>query len=113
MDFERTKNDPVGLYESFRGAEAGKLAALPPYMQPGIVRYVVYGVKPGSFLLSVFAGEQELAERRADTLNKKLLPLYAEFLGRGCPPECWGSSDKVRAWIESGGLVGHLQREAS
>lgn len=103
--------DPVGLYRAHLGDAADRLATLPEHMLPGIVRYVLFGVKPGSFLCSMMAGDIPLAMRRADAANVAALPSYVEFIRSGCPSNCRGGSRSVRDWCEAGGLlrseVGH------
>lgn len=101
------KTHPVESFIEHAGATVDThLALFPDYMQPGIVRFVVLGIKPGSFLLALFAGERELAERRADETNRPLVKQYFDFIESECPADCHGSSEKVRAWIERGGLIG-------
>lgn len=108
---QRIDMDPVRVYRSALGDEwAGELAKLPAHMQPGIVRYVLLGIRPGSFLCAVFANERELAEVKADYINRPLLGAYQHFTIWGCPSPCHGSSDNVRTWCEAGGVVG---REAA
>ncbi|WP_306150698.1 hypothetical protein [Roseovarius sp. MMSF_3281] len=100
--------DPVATYRAYRGMEADELTKLPKYMQPGIARHVILGIRPGSFLCAVFADEFEIARYKADDTNLPALPAYRHFLENGCPASCWGSSKAVQEWCESGGLVGRL-----
>lgn len=102
------ESDPVATYRAYRGMEADELGKLPAYMQAGMARYIILGIKPGSFLRAVFSDEFENAAYRADEVNKALLPAYQHFLENGCPSSCWGSSEKVRAWCEARGLLGKL-----
>lgn len=102
------EHDPVATYRAYRGMEADELGKLPPYMQAGMARYIILGIRPGSFLCAIFADEFEIARHKADDRNLQTLPAYQHFLENGCPASCWGSSDKVRGWCEAGGLIGRL-----
>lgn len=82
------------------------ITRLPEHMQPGIARYIILGIKPGSFLTAVFANEFEIATIKADEMNAELLDVYRDFLETDVPKPCWGSSRMVREWCERGGLVG-------
>lgn len=105
--FEDIGRDPVAAFIQHTGASIDtELQNLPTLTQEGIARYVICGVKPGSFLLAVFAGERTIAEHKADHLNKPLLMKYFAFVETECPRDCHGSSDKVRAWVERGGVLG-------
>lgn len=101
--------DPIGTYEAHRGpCEVDFLRMVPEHCQEGLVRYVLLGVPPGRFLRAVLSNEFEQAERLADIINQGALPAYRQFLEHGCPPECWGSPDKVRTWVEQ-----HESRKAA
>ncbi|OAN76733.1 hypothetical protein A8B82_15170 [Sulfitobacter sp. EhC04] len=104
---EEIEADPVACFiEHAGGTTDTLLQRIPTHMQPGLVRYLLLGIKPGSFLLSVLAGEKELAERRADAVNTCIIPTYFAHLAQEWPQDSWGSSDKVRGWVERGGKMG-------
>lgn len=98
--------DPVDEYRFHLGDQADWVAELPEHMRPGLVRYVLYGIIPGRFLRAVMANEWELAKRKADEINAKVLPAYMDLLAFGCPEGCHGNPEKVRAWCEGGGWIG-------
>ena len=107
--FKEIAVDPVAAVSKSLGrTDSPFMARLPTYMHPGIARYVLAGVLPGSFLRAVFAGERELAEMKADATNRQLLEVYADFLEFECPQDCWGSPRLVQAWCEAGGLFGKV-----
>lgn len=107
------ERDPVAAYRAFRGNhEADELALLPGHMQAGIARYVLCGIKPGSFLRAVFADDFEMARLRADDINLAALSAYQNFLENGCPAACWGRPEHVQAWVEGGGIVGMMETSA-
>lgn len=100
------EGDPLKTYELCVPNGVEWLKRIPAHCQPGLARFVILGVKPGSFLCAVLAGEYELAARKADDVNKLAMKAYEDFLFNGCPAECCGSSKAVRAWCERGGLIG-------
>jgi hypothetical protein len=77
---------------------------LPDYMIDGLVRYIVHGMEPGSFMTAVLENDLAWAAARADAVNRHNLFKYASFLLYDAPNGCWGSKSKVREWIEKGGL---------
>lgn len=108
--YELLDRDPVAAFSKHANPAASDvLSRLPDHMRPGIVRYVLFGVTPGAFLRAVFSDEQEIAANRADSINRILIDRYRDFLELEAPQNCWGSSDKVRAWCEQGGLFGKEQ----
>lgn len=99
--------DPVACFMEHAGGTTDTLLQrIPAHTQPGLMRYLLLGIKPGSFLLSVLAGEKELAERRADAVNSCVIPTYFAYLAQEWPADSWGSPDKVRGWVERGGKMG-------
>ena len=72
---------------------------IPEYMVDGLVLYVEDGIPPGSFLLAVLENNLAGAAALADEINKLCLFLWADVLWNELPGDCWGSPEKVRAWI--------------
>jgi hypothetical protein len=85
---------------------AEQLAILPDHMVAGMVRYLVWGIPPGSFLGAVLSGDLFGALRRADGTNMNALPAYGRFLINYAPSGSYGSPDRVAAWLREGGLNG-------
>ena len=83
---------------------------IPIRMMPGIERYVSKGVPVGDFLMAVFENNLVEAMGRADDENLVNLPAYAVYLRWEMPRGSWGSKEKVKAWIEKGGLEGHEKK---
>ena len=88
------------------------LERLPPHMVDGMVRYIVQGVPPGSFMSAVLSGDLFGALRRADDVNRNSLPEYGTFLSNYAPCGCFGSEDRFDEWVQAGGLRG-FNREAA
>jgi len=72
---------------------------IPEYMMGGIQRYIDHGLEPGDFLTAVICNDLHLAVGRADDLNIVNLPAYVGYLYNEAPSECWGSREKMEAWI--------------
>jgi hypothetical protein len=73
---------------------------IPQYMHGGIIRYIEDGIMPGDFLSSVLQNDLKGACGAADQNNKHLLWDYVAFLYNNAPSMCWGSPEKVKAWVE-------------
>ena len=86
---------------------AAGLAILPDYMIGGVVRYVLYGIAPGSFLTAVIDGDLFMALRKADDNNKNALPAYAAFFYNYAPSDCFGSVHRRLEWVKKGGVIGN------
>jgi hypothetical protein len=72
---------------------------LPEHMQDGMRRYIENGIEPGGFMMSVLCNDFMGAVGRADSINKARLADYAQWLYMCAPPACFGSREKVVAWI--------------
>jgi len=67
-----------------------------------LTRYLADHSPVGGFLTAVLKNDLMEACGRADDNNISALPAYAGFLYNYAPMECYGSPEKVRAWIEAG-----------
>lgn len=94
----------------FAAAVAKK--GVPEHCQGGLVRYIVHGIPPGSFLLAVLTNDLMGALGKADEVNRDALHAYGSFLYNDAPADCHGSPAKVAAWIKRGGMVGANQKVA-
>jgi hypothetical protein len=63
--------------------------------------YVTHGVPPGDFLQAVLCNDLVEACGRADHINIQKLPAFAAWLYNEAPIPCWGSAEKVAAWVEA------------
>jgi hypothetical protein len=72
---------------------------LPEHMQDGARRYVEDGTKPGDFMVAVLSNDLVGALERADPINAARIHDWAIWLKWEAPGNCWGSSEKVAAWI--------------
>lgn len=87
-------------------------SAIPVYMKPGILRYVIDGVPLGGFLEAVFMNDLVRAATKADDVNSGHLYRYAKLLYH-LPMACWGSEDAIRKWCEGGGARGRVEKSTN
>lgn len=80
-------------------SESALLAYVPTRLQDGLRRYVCEGIAPGSFLQAIFRGDLFDAVGRADPDMLIWLPNICTFIFNYCPAPCWGSKQKVNAWV--------------
>lgn len=73
---------------------------LPAHCQGGMRRYIEEGIAPGDFMLAVLSNDLVGAASRADNTNINRLKDYALFLYNEVPSTCWGSREKVDAWMQ-------------
>ena len=74
------------------------LRSLPPHMIDGVVRYLVRGIPPGSFLNAVLSNDLMGALREADDANRNALWAYGNFLYNCAPSDAYGSPERVAEW---------------
>ena len=106
--------DPAGTYDRIARSEwgTGLDRWLPRHMHAGMVRYVLLGIRPGSFMQAIIVGDYFEACRRADDPNRAGLFGYAMFLHNYAPGGCFGSREHLTEWIKDGGILGHPNQEA-
>lgn len=75
---------------------------IPDRMMPGIKRYIEEKVQPGDFLTAVIQNDLSEACAKADDENMRNLPAYMAYFYNQAPSACWGSKEKMKAWLESG-----------
>ncbi len=79
---------------------------IPPYMHRSLVRYILIGEFPGSFLSAVLDGDLFAVLAYADDTNIKILHQYGNFLHNHAPRACFGTPDSVSQWGKRGGQLG-------
>jgi hypothetical protein len=65
----------------------------------GINRYVAMHCPTGDFLRAVLCNDLKEAVARADDENIKVLPEIVCYCYNEIPHNCWGSPEKVNAWL--------------
>lgn len=74
---------------------------IPDYMVGAIDRYIKLGVHPGDFLFAVVTNNLKEAVIAADDINLKNIPAYVSYFYNEAPSQCWGSAQKVNAWMKN------------
>ena len=77
------------------------LLGIPEHMHGGMLRYLLHGLPPGSFLTAVLSNDLREAVAYADEKNQSSLARYVVFLHNHAPLGAWGSPERVSEWIES------------
>lgn len=72
---------------------------IPAHCQAGLLRYITMRCPVGSFLTHVLENNFVGAVGYADDTNINSLRSYAMFLRWAAPDDCWGSREKVKAWL--------------
>lgn len=76
---------------------------IPERVMGAIQRYIEEGCPPGHFLTAVICNDLQEACGRADDENLANLPAYVSYFYNKAPASCWGSPQKMAAWIERWG----------
>lgn len=72
---------------------------IPDSLHGGLVRYLVDGIRPGSFLCAVLENDLLEAVTRANPPeNFEALPALVRFLFNEAPATSYGSAEKVAIW---------------
>lgn len=76
-----------------------KRSKVPIGLHAGLVNYIEHHRQPGSFLLAVLENNLVGALRRGDDVSRASLQDIVAFLFFDAPAYCWGSKDRVTAWL--------------
>jgi hypothetical protein len=74
---------------------------VPEHTQGSLMRYFYNRYNPGSFGVSILAGDIELAGHRADHINSQYIEEIDRWIKEQLPEECHGSYEKVYAWCSN------------
>jgi len=77
----------------------GAFETIPDHMCQGLDDYIERHWKPGGFLLAVLSNDLREACALADYINIKALPVFVAYLHSEAPSACWGSPERVEAWL--------------
>lgn len=72
---------------------------IPDNIKESLTAYVEQRRQPGDFLRSVLANDLSGACGRADHKNKLVLCDIVQYIFNDIPSICWGSYEKVEAWL--------------
>ena len=73
-------------------------SVVPTHLQPGLVRWIEEGVRPGGFLSAVLANDLAKAMVRADELSLVGLPALSRFISTNAPIGSFGSPKALENW---------------
>lgn len=74
---------------------------VPEGLHEGLIEYVAARRPTGHFLLAVLSNDLHEACARADEDNRVHLFALVFFLRNYAPAACWGSRDRVVAWLSA------------
>jgi len=73
--------------------------SISPRMVRAIKRYIEHGIGPGHFLTAVICNDLRGAVWQADEENMRNLPAFVTYFYNEAPSTCWGSHEKMVAWM--------------
>lgn len=74
---------------------------IPSHAVDSFQRYVEKGSDPGSFMMSMLKNDLAETFSTADEINARIVVDYVRYMHNELPSPCWGSPEKVAAWIAS------------
>lgn len=83
------------------------------YMVEGTRLYIEEGIAPGHFLTAVIENDLKNTLGYADETNRLHVREWVSWFYNQAPSECWGSPQKMQAWMELGGLRGYAERHTA
>ena len=83
-----------------------KCHTIPEDIYEALTIYVEKGYPVGNFLTNVLVNDLFGAISRADSTNRKYLTDICLYIYNKIPSKCWGSEEKVQAWMKHNGLSG-------
>jgi len=73
---------------------------IPEHIRESVKNYIEDGCPVGDFLQAVIRNELCEAVGRADSINRNRLYDIIYFFYNFAPGACWGSPEKMQAWME-------------
>lgn len=71
----------------------------PESVQGPLERYIEDRIPTGGFLMAVLSNDLRGSLSRADLHNRNNIFQIVSWLYNNAPSDCWGSADKVSAWL--------------
>lgn len=75
------------------------VSRVPEGLHEGLIEYIVQRRPTGGFLAAVLTNDLQQAAVRADEVNARHLREIVLFLHNDAPAPCWGSPERVNAWL--------------
>jgi len=92
----------------FEDRKYDRLAAV-PLMRGAAERYVEKGIRPGQCLTAIICNDLFLAFAYADPETTLLMAEICKWMYNDIPGPAWGSKKQMEAWIDAGGVEGHME----
>lgn len=73
---------------------------IPDMTKENLERYVSHGCHPGGFLYAVLTNDLIGSVANADKFNREALVETVAYIYKALPHTCWGSKEKVTAWMQ-------------
>lgn len=61
--------------------------------------YIQHHIPVGGFLTAILENDLKQAVLQADSRNIRKIVTYVTYLYNNAPVRCWGSPEKVQAWL--------------
>jgi hypothetical protein len=90
-------DEKLALYKEF-----AEKAHIPEHMLEAVANYIVLHRRPGDFLEAFLQNDLRGTFERADSVNQIHILDYIKFFYNEAPSLCWGSKEKMEAWIKEG-----------
>lgn len=84
--------------------------ALPANIYDALVDYTINHHEHGGFVMALLRNDLVDAINRADESSYRNLREIVQFMNMYMPASCWGSNEKVRAWIDEPKLKAVMKR---
>ena len=79
---------------------------VPEHLVDGLAGYIAEGYPVGSYLEALLSNDLRGVFTRGDDSSLAGLHSTVMFLYNDAPSACWGSAEKMQAWLERGGVAG-------
>lgn len=73
---------------------------IPQHMKESLARYVEQRIPCGGFLTAILSNDLKESFARADDQNINLIKEYVIYCYNEIPSICWGSPERVEAWLK-------------
>jgi len=93
-----TKLEYQNFYDELLEKMLDSECFVPDHMRQGYLRYLQYGIKPGSFGTAILSNDLKNAVCTADHINSQYIITTVKFMIWNFPANAWGSDEIVNNW---------------
>ena len=86
---------------------------VPEHLFNGLRNFALHGLEPGGFMFALLSNDLRRSCELADAISGPAIFEIVSYIYNELPSNCWGSPEKVKAWLELGGLQGLTGRGGS